>query len=415
MRLGIKIKSMKTCRSGKVLVSDANSRRGLAVVRSLGRRGLQVTAGDDHPYGLSFTSKFCTDRLLYPNPEKSPEKFTSFMLNHLRNNPYDCFFPMSDAVVKQVALHLRDFTSLTNIILEDYETLAVGFDKWRTIELARTLDIPHPKTFYIDDLETVRRLQNKIPYPTVIKPRFGSGAKGVVFVYKPEDLWSRYLCVHQNFRFPLLQEAIPPTSPKFGVQCLSNRKGQIRAAVVQRFCRQYPYTGGPGSCFETVDRPDILTLGTGLMEKLGWQGVAQIEFLEDERDGVLKLMEINPRFWDSLQMVIQAGVDFPYLLYRIAVDGDVESNMAYRTGEVCRSLLPGEILYFLTNLHHLDVGPSFWRFYGPNLGYCILSREDKRPTLNFFWVALNSLFDREVLDAVFHRLGPRSENKNKSV
>lgn len=397
---------MNSERSGRVLVSDANSRRGLAVIRSLGRRGFRVIAGDDHPYALSFASKFCSGRLLYPNPDKSPEKFVSFMLNHLRTNPYDCFFPMSDAVVKLAARYRREFSSLTNMVLEDFKSLSEGFDKWRTIELAHTLDIPHPRTFLVDDLETVKFLKNKIPYPAVIKPRFGSGAKGVVFVYEPENLWDQYLRVHRHFSFPLIQEGIPPTSPKFGVQCLSNRQGQIRAAVVQQFCRQYPYTGGPGSCFETVDRPDILTLGTGLMEKLGWQGVAQIEFLEDKRDGILKLMEINPRFWDSLQMVIQAGVDFPYLLYRIAVDGDVESNMAYHTGEVCRSILPGEILYLLTNLHHLDVGPSFWRFNGPKLGYCILSREDIRPALNFFWVALKSLFDREVLDAVFHRLGP---------
>jgi len=311
---------------------------------------------------------------------------------------------MSDAVVKQIASHRSEFAALTNIVLEDYETLVSGFDKWRTIELARTLGIPHPSTFYVDDLEKVRDLKYEIPYPAVIKPRFGSGAKGVVFVFKPDHLWDQYLRVHRHFSFPLIQEAIPLSSPKYGVQLLSNRNGQIRAAVVQRFCRQYPFTGGPGCCFETVDRPDILALGKRLMETLGWQGVAQIEFLEDERDGILKLMEINPRFWDSLQTVIQAGVDFPYLLYRIAVGGDIETDMAYRAGEVCRSVLPGEILYALTNPHHLDVGPPFWRFTGPNLGYCIISKEDMRPVFSFFMVALKSLFDKDILDAVFHRL-----------
>lgn len=400
--------------SGRVLVSDANSRRGLAVVRSLGRRGIGVTAGDDHPYALSFASKYCVGRLLYPNPRQSPGRFVSFMLSHLRKNAYDCFLPLSDTVVKQVAAHRQLFSQLTNIVLEDDSSLETGFDKWKTMELARTLNIPHPRTFFVTDLNEINHLKDQIPFPAVIKPRFGSGAKGVRFVYKPEDLLPQYQRVHRHFNFPLVQEAIPPTSPKFGVQCLSNRNGQIRAAVVQRFCRQYPFTGGPGSCFETVDRPDILSLGTGLMEKLGWQGVAQIEIMEDKRDGLLKLMEINPRFWDSLQMVIQAGVDFPYLLYRIAVEGDVEPNMRYQSGEVCRSLLPGEILYLMTNPHHLDVGPSFWRFSGPDLGYCIINREDIRPAFSFFWIALQSLFDRETLDAVFHLLRRSPEKKKDS-
>ena len=114
-------------------------------------------------------------------------------------------------------------------------------------------------------------------------------------------------------------------------------------------------------------------------------------------------MEINPRFWGSLETVIQAGVDFPYLLYRIATEGDVEPHMDYRFGEVCRSMLPGEILYFLTDGNRRRLGPSFWRFRGPNLGYCILSREDVGPVRAFFLIALRSLFDKERFDAVLGR------------
>jgi predicted ATP-grasp superfamily ATP-dependent carboligase len=43
-------------------------------------------------------------------------------------------------------------------------------------------------------------------------------------------------------------------------------------------------------------------------------------------------MEINPRFWGSLSVAVKAGVDFPYLLYRMIMDGDVPKVSFYKSG-----------------------------------------------------------------------------------
>jgi predicted ATP-grasp superfamily ATP-dependent carboligase len=43
-------------------------------------------------------------------------------------------------------------------------------------------------------------------------------------------------------------------------------------------------------------------------------------------------MEINGRFWGSLQLAIDAGVDFPSLLVDCALDRCRESVPAYRAG-----------------------------------------------------------------------------------
>ena len=395
---------MKYSHRGKVLISDANSPKSLTAVRSLGRRGLRVIAGHDQPHALAFASRFCAGRLLYPSPKKRPEAFLAFILEHLRAERYDCFIPMSDEEISLVARHREKFAELTNVVVADGEAMEVAQDKRRTIEFARAHGFGHPKTFVVDHLDDLERLQNQVLYPAVIKPRISNGAQGLVFVERPVELLDQYHHVHQRYQFPLIQEAIPPSSPKFGVQCLFNRQGQVRAAVVQRFWRQYPLKGGPGTCNETVNRPDIQYCGIRLLETLGWRGVAQVEFMEDERDGELKLMEINPRFWASLQTGVQAGVDFPYLLYRIATEGDVESHMDYRFGEVCRSMLPGEILHFLTSDRRWRMEPSFWRFRGPNLGYSVWSRDDVRPAFANLRFALKSLFDRKMLDLVFRRL-----------
>ena len=57
-----------------------------------------------------------------------------------------------------------------------------------------------------------------------------------------------------------------------------------------------------------------------------------VEFKLDERDGLPKLMEINGRFWGSLQLAIDAGVNFPEILLR-AVSGQPNAlQPPYRVG-----------------------------------------------------------------------------------
>lgn len=395
---------MRACPRGRVLVTDAQWRNTLAIVRSLGRKGISVRAGFSQPHAVAFSSKYCSERLIYPCPKTSPGEFLDFMLAHLQSERYDCFIPMIDEAIAIVARHREKFLEFTNLVVVDGETMELARNKRRTIEFAQAHGFACPRTFIIEELGQLERIREEVPYPAVIKPRVSDGAQGLVFVERSEELLAQYHRVHRRFPFPMVQECVPPTSPKYQVCCLFNRQGEVRAAVVQRLHRQYPVNGGTGTCFETVNRPDLKDYGIRLLKALGWQGVACVELLEDERDGVAKLMEINPRFWGTLALAVQAGVDFPYLYYRLATEGDVEPQMDYRVGEICRWMLPGEILHFLSNSNRWRLKPSFWRFWGGNVGYSILSREDLRPVLAFFWIAFKSLFDRKMLDMVFRRI-----------
>lgn len=96
-----------------------------------------------------------------------------------------------------------------------------------------------------------------------------------------------------------------------------------------------------------------------LLRELNWYGLAMVEFKVDPRDGVPKLMEINPKLWGSLNLAIASGVDFPALLYRLAVDGDVRPVFDYQVGVRCRFLL-ADSLHFLANPHRFRLKPSFF-------------------------------------------------------
>jgi len=128
-----------------------------------------------------------------------------------------------------------------------------------------------------------------------------------------------------------------------------------------------------------------------------------VEFRIDPRDGKPKLMEINPRFWGSLQLAIYSGVDFPYLLYKMAIDGDVEPVFEYKTGIKVRWLLLGDILRFLgiQNSNKLKALPEFLKFRG--MGYDVLSLRDPMPALGAVLEGLKSMTLKERRNHAFDR------------
>jgi predicted ATP-grasp superfamily ATP-dependent carboligase len=106
-----------------------------------------------------------------------------------------------------------------------------------------------------------------------------------------------------------------------------------------------------------------------------------VEFKIDARTGQPKLLEVNPRFWGSLALAIDAGVNFPYLLTLMALGQDFTPVNRYRLGHRCRWLLPGDLLHFLQNPNRWHLEPSFFRFRAPRLTYDIIDARDPGPIL----------------------------------
>jgi len=183
--------------------------------------------------------------------------------------------------------------------------------KDKILQLAARLGIPVPRTWYIEDISRISELKHSLPYPVVIKPRMGSGAVGISYPKNPEELTHQYLSVHQRFPYPLIQELIPIEGPGYGASFLLDENHQVKASFVHKRLREYPVTGGASTLRESVRYDDIRDMAISirdmaisLLKALNWFGVAMVEFKLDPRDGVPKLMEINPRFWGGGQFSI---------------------------------------------------------------------------------------------------------------
>ena len=325
------------------LILDANQRSALAATRSLGRQGLRVITGDSTRRTLAGASKYSRSGVVYPSPSSTPGEFVDALAEIIQRERIDVLFPMTDITT---ALVLKHRQSLPPVLLAcpGFEIYDAVTDKSRLFKLAQELGLPMPTTHYIAAGELVGSKLDGLSFPVVLKParsRVYANNRWMntsVKVARTRDELHELLSTHAWFRdYPyLVQEYIHGQGQ--GIFALYDH-GRPLAFFAHKRLREKPPEGGVSVLSESVTvtqrQHDV---AEALLTPLGWHGVAMVEF-KVSVDGTPYLMEINGRFWGSLQLAVDAGVDFPYMLYQLAVGDKVEFSGDYRTGIKSRWLL----------------------------------------------------------------------------
>ncbi len=379
-----------------VFATDGHWRKSLAAVRSLGERGISVSVGESTRLATACFSRYCRRAVVYPSPVQNPSGFLDFLRDELMRHPYQMLLPMEEETLRLLAGHRTDFSGLTYLPIVTSRQLELARDKGKVIQLASSLGIPTPATWYVDDISKIDNLVTTLSYPVVIKPRTGSGAVALSYPKNSCELKQQYLAIHSRFPYPLIQEFIPREGPGYGASFLIDENQRVKASFVHKRLREYPVTGGASTLRESVRYDEIRDMALSLLKALDWFGVAMVEFKLDPRDGIPKLMEINPRFWGSLSLAIHAGVNFPYLLFLMSQGRNFEPVENYQTGKKSRWLLPGDILHFIHNPERMRLYPGFFHFWEKNTAYDIISSHDPLPILGRLLSLLTLLYDPDM-------------------
>lgn len=324
-----------------IFVLDAAQRSALATVRSLGaHENLTVVAGDEHPCALAGTSRFCDQYVQYPSPQNQPLEFLNWISDFIAQNRIDYLQPVTEVSSQLLVMHGRD---LPNCILPfaPLQTIHSLANKWLLTNLASKLEIPHPQTQYFTNADELD-VSSVTDYPVVIKPCMSKiwlkdrWLASVVHVARSDSDLGEIL-KHDYFRHPfMLQEFIPGTGA--GVFALY-ADGAPVVYFAHRRLREKPPGGGVSVLSESrLPDQQLKEYSEKLLQAVNWHGVAMVEYRVTP-DGKPYLMEVNTRFWGSLQLAVDSGVDFPWLLFKIATGEQLNAVEQYRTGQRLRWLL----------------------------------------------------------------------------
>ncbi len=324
--------------TGKVLVLGSDTRAFLAVVRSLGRRGLEVHAAWCSPDSPARRSRYL--RAVHELPPFSPEDPTwkEALLRLAERERFELLIPCEDPTLLPLRAHRREFEAVVRLAIPGEEACAVVFDKIRSHELAQALGIPVPRSRVVARLEDLGSLD--LQAPVVLKPRstfaYPDLAQRRSVRTFPDLAALEAFAAQAGLPEPvLLQEFFPGVG--VGVEALA--EGGELLLVFQHERVHEPLRGGGSSYRRSVPvDPELLEAVRKLLGALRYTGVAMVEFRRNPRTGQWVFLEINGRFWGSLPLAVASGADFPYALYHLLVHGKRQFPQGYRVGLYCRNL-----------------------------------------------------------------------------
>jgi predicted ATP-grasp superfamily ATP-dependent carboligase len=260
---------------------------------------------------MAGVSRWIKRGLRCPPVANGPE-FVRWLDQAVRRYRFDQIIPVGYQACDLLAEHRERWLPTTAIVLPSPENVRLALDKRSTNRLAASLGLPAPRIAQPMSLVDVEPCGTSVGFPLVIKgPREGDG--DVSYVDQPRELrgsYSRHLARNRwmDPSLPILQQRI--IGPGFGVFA-TYQNGRCRRIMAHRRVREYPPSGGASTCAELFSDPSLLSLGRQLLDALAWHGVAMVEFKRHVADGLYYLIEVNPKFWGSLDLALAAGCDFP--------------------------------------------------------------------------------------------------------
>ncbi|MCF8273375.1 MAG: ATP-grasp domain-containing protein [Flavobacteriaceae bacterium] len=165
-----------------------------------------------------------------------------------------------------------------------------------------------PKTFIYNKNQF--HSTDSLDFPLILKPLEGfGGGKGIYIFKNKEQLESYY--TENDITYPyLIQSYISGYDIDCSVLC---EQGEILAYTIQKGTLVGISDFVPKIGLDFLHNDELLHTVKELMLSLNWSGLAHIDMRFDEKESNFKVIEINPRCWESIEGSEIAGVNFPYL------------------------------------------------------------------------------------------------------
>ena len=381
-----------------VLIVETQAKAALPVIESMARAGIRVAAASDERFNCGFYCRCSRERRLHPSSKDDPEAFKAWLLDLLRRRDIAMLFPMGHygtAVISQIQDEIRKYTRL---LLPPDPVFRAAYGKVGTMKAALAARVPIPDSWFPADLpggleEAIARIQR---WPVLVKPDVGVGARGITWCHSADDVRRVFPAIERQHGESYIQDFVPPGGMQYKVDMLVDERQRNLAGIVYGKTRMYPPDGGSSILNYSAHRPDILDLAHRMLVQLRWVGFCDFDFVEDPRDRLVKIMEINPRFPESFRMGPSVGLDFPRMMFDLAHGRPVEPVRDYPKDRFLRFLV-GDLMWFLRveNRRRFSTWPSWFHFSGRDTAYQICRWADPGPLIGYLLQNASMIFDRQ--------------------
>lgn len=275
------------------------------IVKYLAREeGFRVVGADLDPLAAGL---FLADKAYKISPFAEREKFLGEVERIVQTEDVDVIIPTYDPLLLLMAQEATRFETLgARVLVSPAETLRAGEDKWQAYELLKGR-VAMPKSFS-------RPEDVDIPFPVFLKPRRGSGSVDAYKINDAEEL----VFYARRVQDPIIQEYLE--GEEYTVDCIADMQGNV-LMVAPRI--RLATKSGVSVKGRTVKNETLEEMARTLASILAFRG--PFFFQAKEKNGVLMLTEINPRFGGGMPLTCGAGVNIYAICVRIFLGEQVQA------------------------------------------------------------------------------------------
>lgn len=388
------------------IVLGVDSQIGLTVVRELGERGVPVYGIAASKRGIGLYSRWLRGGFIRPdNPAE-----TTDLLNRIASETGARFLltiSEADALYAALTQETGQFKNLRPLV-PTVAKMALVTDKLKVCELAKEVGIAVPETWEPEMAGNFDDPPAALTYPCILKWRDPNQVlealkqHGLPFL-KSEYCYSREALAQALHRYDAIGQypMVQSFCPGVGLgQMFFMHRGEPLLRFQHRRVGEWPPEGGISTVCRSVgldENADLLDRSQHLLQRMGWEGAAMVEYRFDPGNGEAILMEINGRFWGSLPLAYHAGAPFAWMTYKVLGLGENELPPPYKDGVVCRFMIP-ELRRLFTlffrrgTIQNKDFAVRPWStlgafvadFFRPRTRYYVFKWTDPKPFIADF-------------------------------
>ena len=377
----------------KVLLLDGSGRQTLSVLYGLKKIGCHVTVVCTSKLDVCSSSRFPDKKIIDKSAHK--DGLIELVKKEVLSRNYDVLLPVTEISTNLITKHEKEISKYVRIACAKYDVFIQAHNKQLTFEKAMEIGIPCPHTRRID--EPIEEYLNKVTFPIIVKPRSGVGSIGFKKIENKELIEKLIAEKKIDPDDYVIQEFIPAEKIR-GVNIFM-ADGQIKGALSNSVPRHYPIEAGSATIVTAVDDKKAIEYSSCLLNAMGWRGYADVSYLIDDRDGSLKLLEINGRINASVKLYFYCGYNLSEQLLEMAYEVPITSYPINTKFGFSVRHSQADILWFLHSSDRFRTKPSF--FNRRKTKDVVFSLRDPWPYITY---TIQHIFS--------HREFTRSRNRN---
>ncbi len=313
------IKSLNVSRPVVLLGGRENC---LAVTRNLGRLGIPVYVSGKRGCQALY-SRHCRRAFPIYRGESADRAWYQLLIGRPPPELQNAIvFAMCDESLEFLAAHHGDLIQRYTLPAFAPDLCLAMLDKLETLVLARAAGVPTPNFWVVDTQEELLAIRDELHSPVMVKPLNSRafvdefGCKLFIVEGGFDEVVDKVELCHARGIKVMVMEMIPgPDSLLSSFNTCRTASGEILYEYTKSVIRRWPVNRGGGTLHQSIWLPETAAMGRKLFGAIGWQGIGNVEFKSDMRDGKLKIIEVNGRFTAAQRLITEAGAPIDLIIY----------------------------------------------------------------------------------------------------